>query len=239
MSKSRHCDTIILRLTHTSLISYRITALSPLLQVEEVAAGSGGLCGSTFLNTAFEEYMTSILKDEEGYDRDVIGEAVNHFDTVVKPQYMPLGPDSHTESFSIPVPGLANNPRLGIRKGKWHMSLSAVDEIIDPIIKEVISLVRGQIEATNDAVSKVILVGGFGQNRYLAHALRFACGDRVEILQPVHGWTAVVRGAVMMGLANSDPDFAPVKVISRFARKHYGTKLHTRYKVDVHDEDLK
>jgi hypothetical protein len=40
------------------LIAYKIIALSP-LRVEESAVGTGGLCGSAFLNYRFEDHVKS------------------------------------------------------------------------------------------------------------------------------------------------------------------------------------
>lgn len=47
-------------LTGGSLIAYKIVSLKP-LQVEESAVGTGGLCGSAFLNYRFEEHVKSRL----------------------------------------------------------------------------------------------------------------------------------------------------------------------------------
>lgn len=43
-----------------SLIAYKIISLKP-LRVEESAVGTGGLCGSAFLNYRFEEHVRSRL----------------------------------------------------------------------------------------------------------------------------------------------------------------------------------
>lgn len=43
-----------------SLIAYKIISLKP-LRVEESAVGTGGLCGSAFLNYRFEEHVKSRL----------------------------------------------------------------------------------------------------------------------------------------------------------------------------------
>lgn len=45
---------------HCSLIAYKIISLKP-LRVEESAVGTGGLCGSAFLNYRFEEYVRNRL----------------------------------------------------------------------------------------------------------------------------------------------------------------------------------
>jgi hypothetical protein len=43
-------------LTWNSLIAYKIVSLKP-IRVEESAVGTGGLCGSAFLNYRFEEHV--------------------------------------------------------------------------------------------------------------------------------------------------------------------------------------
>lgn len=42
-------------------------------------------------------------------------------------------------------------------------------------------------------------------------------------------WTAVVRGALMKGLASTSPAFATVTISGRSARKHYGINCGTQY----------
>jgi molecular chaperone DnaK (HSP70) len=111
--------------------------------------------------------------------------------------------------------------------------------IFEPIVNQIIELVRGQIRATNKNVNAVLLVGGFGQNNYLKESLRDALGGSVKVLQPVNAWTAVVRGAVMMGLAHTNSQLAQVTLVSRRARKHYGLQLSTEFDAQVHDESKK
>jgi sugar (pentulose or hexulose) kinase len=111
--------------------------------------------------------------------------------------------------------------------------------IFEPIVVKVIDLVRGQMMATNKAIRAVLLVGGFGQNNYLKERLRAALGRTVDVLQPPNAWTAVVRGAVMMGLANANAKFASVGIESRAARKHYGVELSVEYDPALHQDSKK
>lgn len=62
------------------LISYTIDQLHPVLQVKEAAPGSGGLCGSTYLNRRFQEFLESKLGSEEGFGKETVSEAVKMFD---------------------------------------------------------------------------------------------------------------------------------------------------------------
>jgi molecular chaperone DnaK (HSP70) len=121
------------------------------------------------------------------------------------------------------------------------MKPSDLQDIFDPIVKQVIELVKGQIKATNVKIKAVLLVGGFGQSNYLKEQLRTTLGDSIEVIQPPHAWTAVVRGAVMKGLAISDKNLAMVDVKGRTARKHYGVIVGVEYDAKRHsnDEDMR
>ena len=54
------------------LISYTVSALKPILKIEEASPGTGGLCGSTYLNRIFREYLTAKLGDNENWDDEVM-----------------------------------------------------------------------------------------------------------------------------------------------------------------------
>ncbi|KAL4786295.1 hypothetical protein BJX76DRAFT_355201, partial [Aspergillus varians] len=58
------------------LISYKIIALTPTLKVEEITTGTGGPCGSTFLNRRFADFLTRKLGREDGWDDEVLQEAM-------------------------------------------------------------------------------------------------------------------------------------------------------------------
>ena len=112
-------------------------------------------------------------------------------------------------------------------------------DIFEPVVQKIIKLVKGQILATNKKISAIILVGGFGQNNYLKERLRSSVGKSIQVLQPPNAWTAVVRGAVMMGLARANSKLAAVGLVSRAARKHYGVELHAPFDADIHDASKK
>lgn len=59
-----------------------------------------------------------------------------------------------------------------------------VSFVFEPVVKEVLRLVVGQIKAAKGHVKAVILVGGFGQNAYLRDAIREEVkSSNVEVLQ--------------------------------------------------------
>lgn len=135
----------------------------------------------------------------------------------------------------MPVPGLANNEQVGVRRGKFTISKNDMYEIFEPVIHKIISFVQEQIRLSGGKAKSVLLVGGFGQNTYMKERLRESLPN-IEILQPPNAWTAIVRGAVMMGLSNANTSLSTVQVVSRRARKHYGMKLDVKYVKSIHDE---
>ncbi|KAF4628841.1 hypothetical protein G7Y89_g9311 [Cudoniella acicularis] len=218
------------------LISYTVIKLEPVLEVKEAAPGTGALCGSTFLNRRFQEYLVSRLGQQDGWDEDTLSEAMEHFDQMVKLQYTSTNKD---QSWKVPVTGLATDESLSVKKGKLILKSSDVKEILEPVIAEVVKLVLDQIQTTSGGVKVVLLVGGFGTSMYLRERIREAINNNIEVLQPPYGWSAVVRGAVMKGLAQSDPKHARLRLTSRIARKHIGTTSSMLFDANVHSESRK
>ena len=168
------------------MISYTITALKPILQIEEAAPGTGGLCGSTYLNRIFKEFILSKLKDNEGWDEEVMDDALKRFELVTKRAFT----GDAAEKFTIPVPGLVDDPVHGVRRGKYTLQGSDIVEIFKPVLQEIIALVKGQISGTSRKVKAVLLVGGFGQSVYLRNSLRSALSSKItkiEVLVPPNG----------------------------------------------------
>ncbi|TVY77003.1 Heat shock 70 kDa protein 12A [Fusarium oxysporum f. sp. cubense] len=199
------------------LISYTILSTKPILEVQEAAPGSGALCGSTFLNMRFSKFLQSKLGKEEGFDDEIMAEALDVFENKVKRQFaLNVEPD---ETYNIPVAGLANNKSLGISRGRFALKASDVNKIFEPVVLEVIRLVKDQITASNVPVKPFFWA---------------AIDSSVRIMQPPNAWQAIVQGAVLKGLAQSSPDCAVVKVENRKARKHYGTEWSVRWDEKSH-----
>ena len=56
------------------LISYTVSALKPILKLDEATPGTGSCCGSTFLNRKFAEYMKIKFGDNNDWDEEVLEE---------------------------------------------------------------------------------------------------------------------------------------------------------------------
>ncbi|KAK4987678.1 hypothetical protein LTR50_004425 [Elasticomyces elasticus] len=232
------------------LIAYRVTQLSP-LRVEESAVGTGGLCGSAFLNYRFEDHV----KERIGLERYthmrenkpktwMMG--LRYFEEFVKRNF---NEEEHQE-VNVPFPGLPDDETVGLDSGFLIMSAEQVKSIFQPVVKSVIELVEGQVDGIRNRggnVTGIILVGGFGQSNHLysqlkqhfnsappppytetpTHAVATARQPNIEVMQPLYAWTAVVRGAVLRGLEGS-------MVLSRRSRWHYGTSYATVFDETKH-----
>ncbi|KAH7367193.1 hypothetical protein B0T11DRAFT_51080 [Plectosphaerella cucumerina] len=233
------------------LIAYKIISLQP-LRVEESAVGTGGLCGSAFLNYRFEEHVRNRIGHSR-FDEMKVKKAktwqmgLRYFEEFVKRNF---NEDEHQE-VNVPFPGLPDDEEAGLDCGFLVMTAAQVKAIFEPVVKEVCDLVQGQVDklrAQGGIVSGIVLVGGFGQSDYLYRRLKshFASAapppyterpthatisssepSSIEVMQPVYAWTAVVRGAVLRGLEGN-------MVISRKARNHYGTSYATVYDEEKH-----
>jgi len=231
------------------LIAYRVTQRSP-LTVEESAVGSGSLCGSTFLNYRFEEHVKQRMGDARYKDmrenKPKTWQMANkQFEESVKRNFN----DVDSQDFSIPMPGIEDDEEAGIDGGFMLLTSDDIREIFDPVVRQVIALVEGQVKtitAMNEVVSGIILVGGFGQSNYLYTVLKAHFNDisdatdfkradqsvstplqHIEVVQPLHAWTAVVRGACLRGLEGSI-------VVNRRSRWHYGTSYATVFDEQKH-----
>lgn len=233
------------------LIAYKITQLFP-LRVEESAVGTGGLCGSTFINYRFEDYVKKRIGVERYmWMREKKAKTWNmgmkYFEEFVKRNF---NEEEHNE-VNIPFPGLPDDEEAGLDSGFLVMSAEQVKDLFDPVIEEVIHLVEGQVHSIREKgglVCGIVLVGGFGQSNYLysrmksyfndsappppyterpTHAVAVSAPQSIEIYHPIHAWTAVVRGAVLRGLEGN-------MVISRRSRWHYGTSYATVFDESKH-----
>ncbi|KAK3616099.1 hypothetical protein LTR22_027179 [Elasticomyces elasticus] len=221
------------------LISYRILHVKP-LRLEEVAKGSGGFCGSTFLNVRFEQFMrerlgmTTFNAIKTGKPMAWLS-AWNYFELHAKRNYIA----DEDDIFNIPLPGVADNARTGIDAGWVTMTSADLSAIFAPIIAAVIALVEGQLaqlRKSRHSVNGLVLVGGFGQSACLMKSLqsRFSTGtDCIEVLRHVNAQTAVVRGAVLRGLEGAE------MVTSRKSRRHYGIVIQTTFDPKIHPQSCK
>lgn len=107
-------------------------------------------------------------------------------------------------------------------------------QVFRPVIKEIISLVQGQVDFCIMKPRAILLVGGFGANSYLREQLKKAF-PAIDVMQPANAWTAVCRGCLSMAMTEATPDLCRIKIGSRVARKFYGMTVEINFNEDEHD----
>jgi molecular chaperone DnaK (HSP70) len=212
------------------LISYRIEEIGDVVEIKEVAAGTGALCGSSYLNHIFRNFLVKRFGDHEDWDDEVLDEAMQKFETWTKRQFR-----GEVSDFVIPVSGMPVNRQLGIlKKGKLHLTLDEMTQIFEPVVSAMTTLVSNQITATKSNVKAVLLVGGFGQSPYLRNMIQEVVESNIAVLQPADGEIAVVKGALVRGLALTSPLKSRISVSSRVARKSFGRRSGPHFDENVH-----
>ena len=60
------------------LITYTVSSLKPILKLSEATPGTGSMCGASFLNRKFQEFMESRLGGQSGWDDEALQEVNLH-----------------------------------------------------------------------------------------------------------------------------------------------------------------
>lgn len=88
------------------------------------------------------------------------------------------------------VPGILESEAHDISNARYCLKGSDLLDVFEPVIEEILTLVSGQIDATEagkGVVKAVLLVGGFGESSYLGERVRQACLPRhVAVWKPPH-----------------------------------------------------
>ncbi|XMA20046.1 hypothetical protein WAI453_012837 [Rhynchosporium graminicola] len=224
------------------LASYTIESLikAPFhCKLSGAATGSGGLCGSIFLNRIFEAYLEKKLRDYPYWEASFMIDALKDFEERIKPNFN----GENKEGYNIRIGGLIKSERHGIDKNFLSLTTKELRQnVFEEVISKIQGLVRDQIAQTRGSVKEVILAGGFGNNPYLKKRLEkidLVVNQGIKVQHFEDSETAIARGALIAGLArlgrtNAHEDVfdggfnaAPldiVEVVSNISSRHYGTK---------------
>lgn len=148
-------------------------------QIQEAAPGSGQLCGSTFLNRIFDKALRKRLENHPGWTEQHHGDAMQRFELDIKRNFA----GDMKKKYLFPARGLPNSFKYTIAAGTLEMSGKEIRDVFEPVIVEIVKLVKEQIEATRKLVSVVLMAGGFGRNLYLQKRLKEAIvGQRISVV---------------------------------------------------------
>lgn len=149
------------------LIAYEISAMSPSLLLEESSIGTGGLCGSVFLNYAFEEHCRRRLGEGvyNGLKPKTRAMGLKYWDEYVKRNFKysgnPEEDEDEEEEISVPFPGLPDDDEKRIEGGFLMLRREEVRGIFEPVVKEVVKLCEEQAGTIRKKGGKVAVCGAF------------------------------------------------------------------------------
>ncbi|KAI2828403.1 hypothetical protein CBS11852_10300 [Aspergillus niger] len=196
------------------LISYRVTTVSSLC-LEEVAEGTGDICGSVMLDAGFKNFLKVLVNDKHLSVKSC-EVALRYWQDHIKPNFA-SDPDFEEETHFVPLPGLKDKPKIGLQDGFLQLDGAQIKRIFDPVVDRVKVQIIHQVNAARaekKPVKAILLVGGFGSSEYLYRCIQETFSD-IIVMQPPNSWSAVMLGAVQYGLKGN-------QVKKRIARCHYG-----------------
>lgn len=143
------------------LISYEITSLSPSLLLSESSIGTGGLCGSVFLNYAFEDHCRRRLGDSmyDGLKLKTRQVGLKFWEEYVKRNFRYTSTleeeDEEEEEISVPFPGLPDDESRRVEGGFLMLRREEVKAIFEPVVGEVVKLCEEQVASIRGKGGKV------------------------------------------------------------------------------------
>ncbi|KAI8644417.1 hypothetical protein BD408DRAFT_413403 [Parasitella parasitica] len=180
--------------------------------IDEVTAGSGSLCGSSFLDDAFRKFIR-----HECYARNYVvssyelEQMVLSFILDIKEKF--TYKSQQNTIINIPIKG---TPKIVI--SSYDMST----KIFDPIINNIMHLIENQYYAMEKVEMKldmIILTGGLGQSKYLQNRIQDNFADKgIQVRAPSQYDQSVVRGAVELARDTS-------YIARRIVQKSYGLEV--------------
>ncbi|EPS43230.1 hypothetical protein H072_2762 [Dactylellina haptotyla CBS 200.50] len=220
------------------LITYEVIQTEPELKIVEKVVGSGGNCGSTFIDSHFQELLRNRVGDAELAKIPIAKRGpgsrfMRDFETVKRGYDSGETPNTKPTYLTLNVP---DNEAARIEDSEFELRYEEVRETFRPVIDEIIALVNGQMSKVHDQGGKVkhiLLVGGFGESDHLYKTLSnhvWAPYGKLSVIRPASAWSAVARGAVLWGLQGD------LVVDKRRCRRHYGTELLKHFDPMVHSE---
>lgn len=210
----------------SDIVVQEVVSLAPSYRVREVTTSSGGLCGGTYVDVRFLEFLHKkigpCLQECMNTHPNVSIMLVKTWEQVKTSfgEQTTVG-----ESTEIPLPlkvvteWRKYDERMGILERDSYEELeitySEMQSIFDPVVQQNLQLIADQLVQVR-SVKVLVVVGGFAGSPYLMDNIkrRFS-GIVPQIISPPNPGSAVCQGAVALTLN-------PHVIESRICKKTYG-----------------
>lgn len=218
--------------------------------MRELHQATGGACGGTAVDAAFERRLTEILGEvvmktfRESYQESFL-DIFRDFEIAKRNLKPSLG---NTIRMTIPYAFLdeicqkmknktlkeifKKEDGMFIIGDKLHIKAETMKQFFEPSIRELIQHIKGVMQSARvDEMSMILLVGGSAESEHIQNELRKAFSS-VKLVVPSEAGLAVLKGAVIFG-------HCPTMITSRILRFTYGTNTSPDFDPKIHREDKK
>lgn len=219
-------------------------------KLRELHQATGGACGGTAVDAAFESRLNDILgekvmkrlqeKKTETYldifrEFEVAKRALhpNKTDTIrMTISFVSLNELCQEIEKKTLTEMFENVEGMYIKGDKLHIDVETMKQFFKPSITELINHMQSIMENPQaDGISMILLVGGSADSKHLKSEVEKAF-DSVQLIVPPEAGLAVLRGAVIFG-------HCPTVIMSRILRFTYGTAVGKEFDPVIHREDKK
>ncbi|CAM6118101.1 unnamed protein product [Calypogeia fissa] len=196
------------------------------VRVKEVACSTGDLCGGTFVDKAFMDYLAGKIDGFEKFCSEYPATALT-----IKGYWENLkcGFSGTPDPYSLELPAKLTAVWEANKKTSGMECLDAAqyDEVVitgedmkmifEGEVTKILKLIADQLALAPGGVEAIMVVGGFSNSPYLMKRIRDRFSSTVQhIISPTDPGSAVCQGAVAFG--TQGPDI----MMSRKSRKTYG-----------------
>lgn len=219
-------------------------------KLRELHQATGGACGGTAVDAAFESRLNDILgekvmkrlqeKKTETYldifrEFEIAKRALhpNKTGTIrMTISFVSLNELCQEIEKKTLTEMFENVEGMYIKGDKLHIDVETMKQFFKPSITELINHMQSIMEnPQTDGISMILLVGGSADSEHLKSEVEKAF-DSVQLIVPPEAGLAVLRGAVIFG-------HCPTVIMSRILRFTYGTAVGKEFDPAIHREDKK
>ncbi|KAF7185658.1 Chaperone protein DnaK [Pseudocercospora fuligena] len=195
------------------VVSFQVKQVKPLLELEKATEPTGGQWGSSFIDTAFKNWLRDEIKadnyasiDRENARQQRISPFAREnsaMRALMTRFNIKKAAFSKTDKSDIilDLPEPLNNLSLGTRVKEVELTLKC------GIVKMILDQLEQVSTGKNRRVKNVLLVGGFGASPYLQEKLKESLAMRkigLRLPDKDKSVTAVVQGGVVYGIEKSN-----------------------------------
>jgi molecular chaperone DnaK (HSP70) len=219
----------------SDIVVQELVSVGDRYSVKEVTTSSGGLCGGTYIDARFMEFLHRKIGP---CLPDCVANHPNLYAQLIRSwEYTKTNFGTHLcDSIDIDVPNRLATEWERYERQSGHPARQSYDEveitysemqsIFDPVVEQNLELISSQLTQA-DELQILVVVGGFAESPYLLDAIRRRFATRVgHVISPPNPGSAVCQGAVALALN-------PGTLVSRVCKRTYGFENYDFFEKEV------